>query len=110
MLRDTPLTAIITSQYARTRETADPIAQHTHITPDVLPADELDAVLNKIGSSAGGTVLVVHHSNTVPAIVEKLGARTAGMSEREFDRLLIISVLPSASSVVTLRYGAPSAQ
>jgi phosphohistidine phosphatase SixA len=108
MLRDTPLRAIITSQYVRTKETAAPLARQRQLAPDAMAADNLDAVLAKIKSFGGGTVLVVHHSNTVPSIVEKLGARTAFMPDTEFDRFLIVTVTPEGSSVLALRYGAPT--
>ena len=108
LLRDTEIRAIITSQMIRTKETADPLARQKGITPDVLPADTLDAVVEKIRGVRGG-VLVVHHSNTVPALVEKLGGATTPIRDDEFDRLVIVTIPPNgAASVVTLRYGAPS--
>jgi broad specificity phosphatase PhoE len=109
-LRDTPLRAIITSQFARTKETAEPIARLKQIAPDTIPADNLEAVIGRIKSFGGGTVLVVHHSNTVPAIVEQLGGRTEPMLDTEFDRFLIVRVTPAGASVLLLRYGAPPAQ
>ena len=105
MLRDAPLRAIITSQYVRTAQTAAPTAQQKQIKPDVLPADKLDQLINRIHSLAGSTILVVHHSNTVPAIVAKLGGRTPPMADTEFDRLLIVTMTTAGSSVTTLRYG-----
>jgi len=110
LLRDTPLRAIITSQYVRTKDTAQPIARQKQIAPDALPADNLDAVVDRIKSFGGGTVLVVHHSNTVPEIVAKLGGQTEPMRETEYDRLLVVTVTPAGSNVLTLRYGAPPAQ
>lgn len=110
MLRDTTVDAIITSHMIRTQETADPLAQRKQITPAVLPADRLDAVVEKVKSLRGRTVLVVHHSNTVPALVEKLGGATTPIRDDEFDRLVIVTIPPQGTpSVVTLRYGAPSA-
>lgn len=106
VLRDTDIRAIITSQMIRTKQTADPLAQQQKITPEVLPADKLDAVVEKIKSLHGNVVLVVHHSNTVPTIVEKLGGVLTPIRDNEFDRLVIMT-LPAqgAASVVTLRYG-----
>jgi hypothetical protein len=79
--------------------------------PEVVPSDKLDAVVERIRRTRGGTVLVVHHSNTVPAIAEKLGATIPAIRDDEFDRLVIMT-LPAqrASTVLTLRYGAPAAQ
>ena len=111
LLRDTDITTVITSQMMRTKETAGPLAQAKGLTPEVLPADKLDAVVEKIRGLRGQTVLVVHHSNTVPVLVEKLGAATTPIRDDEFDRLVIVTLLPQgAPSVVTLRYGAPLAK
>lgn len=73
-LRDTPLVAAWTSAFARTRQTALPAA-HAHRLElreydAALPAAELAAALR--GAHRHGTVLVVGHSNTVPAIVAAL--------------------------------------
>jgi phosphohistidine phosphatase SixA len=110
LLRDTPLRAIITSQYVRTKETAEPIARQKQIAPDVMPADKLDAVIDRIKSFGGGTVLVVHHSNTVTTIVEKLGGQAAPMPDTEYDRVMIVTVTPAGASVLTLRFGTPPAR
>jgi broad specificity phosphatase PhoE len=111
LLRDTDVDAIITSQMIRTKETAGPLAQAKRLTPEALPADRLDAVVERIRSLRGQTVLIVHHSNTVPVLVEKLGGPTTLIRDDEFDRLVILT-LPQQGppSVVTLRYGAPSVQ
>jgi len=109
LLVDADVQAIITSQMIRTQQTADPIAKLKAIKPVVLPADKLDAVIERIRSMKSGTVLVVHHSNTVPALVEKLGGKTPPIQDDEFDRLIVLTIPPTGSaSVVTLRYGGGS--
>ena len=106
LLRDAGIRAIITSQMIRTKQTADPLAQQQKITPEALPADKLDAVVEKIKNLHGGAVLVVHHSNTVPTIVEKLGGMIAPIRDDEFDRLVIMTIpAQGVASLVTLRYG-----
>ena len=69
-LADAPVAAVYSTDYARTRETALPTAR-AHglevVTYDARePAETLAARLR--ASHATGTVLVVGHSNTVPAI------------------------------------------
>jgi len=109
LLVDADVHAIITSQLLRTQQTADPIAKLKAIKPVVLPADNLDAVVERIRSMKSGTVLVVHHSNTVPALVEKLGGKTPPIQDDEFDRLILLTIPSTGSpSVVTLRYGGSS--
>ena len=48
LLVDADVQAIITSQMIRTQQTADPIAKLKAIKPVVLPADKLDAVVERI--------------------------------------------------------------
>jgi broad specificity phosphatase PhoE len=56
----------------------------------------------------GETVLVVGHSNTVPAIVEALGAkRPADICDAEFDNLYIVTIAADGTAgVVRSKYGA----
>jgi broad specificity phosphatase PhoE len=110
VLRDANIKTILTSQFIRTRDTAAPIATEKGITPVVLPRERLDELVEKLRQiPPGTTALVVHHSDTVPAIVKKLGGAANSMSDEEYDRMLIVT-LPTGqqpkASVLTLRYGA----
>lgn len=77
-LRDAGLTAAIVSERLRTQQTAAPAL--AGIVPDTVSiAGGVDvharAVAARIRTRhAGGTVLVVGHSNTIPAIMTALGA------------------------------------
>ncbi len=75
-LRDANLMAAYATQYRRTQQTAATVAA-THALPVTRyeadePATALAARLRS--THQGGTVLVVGHSNTVPAIVQALCA------------------------------------
>lgn len=94
-LAGAPVVAVYSTAYARTRETAAPIAalHGLPVTPyDARqPADAFAALLR--GTHAGGTVVVVGHSNTAPAIAAALcGCEVAPMEETEYDRLLRVRV------------------
>lgn len=111
--RDAGVTAIITTQFARTRATARPAAEALHITPDVVSAggaQHVQEVARAIRSHTGGVVLVVGHSNTVPAIVAALGApQPPPICDSSYDDLYILT-LPATepARVIHARYGAPS--
>jgi broad specificity phosphatase PhoE len=113
--RDAGVTAIITTQYERTRKTAEPTATALHITPEVVDAapaaQHAKAVADQIFRHAGGTVLVVGHSNTVPAIVGALGApRPRDLCDSEYDQLFVVVIGDTGSPrLIRSRYGAPSA-
>ncbi len=107
----TPLTGIVTTQFRRTRLTAAPVAQAQGLTPVVLPttlAQHPQAVADTVRARfAGGTVLVVGHSNTVAEIVEALGGpKLPDLCDSEFATLFVLTLRPGAQpSLVRARYG-----
>ncbi len=114
-LKDAGVTAVITTQYRRTRETAQPTADEFHLTPEVVTAtgsvaDHAAKVAEAVMLHAGGTILVVDHSNMVPAIVAALGApKPAAMCESEYDRLTIVNIAwGGKATAITARYGQPT--
>ncbi len=111
-LKDAGVTAVITTQYLRTAETGAPTAEEFHLRPEVVPAsknipEHARAVAEAVRTHAGGTVLVVGHSNTVAAIVQALGApRPAELCDAEYDALFVVSLTTEGrATVVKARYG-----
>ena len=76
-LADARVDAIVTTQFRRTRETAAPLARNRHLTPVVVPtADNVEAHARAVAEAVrrlGPVVLVVGHSDTIPAIIHALG-------------------------------------
>lgn len=70
-IADAHVTAIITTTFRRTFETAEPFAVAHGITIEKLALN--GDVATAVRKHAGEVVLVVGHSNTVPAIVNALG-------------------------------------
>jgi phosphohistidine phosphatase SixA len=92
-LKDAKITAIYTTQYKRTRQTAEPLAAVLGLQLSVVPAADVAGLIAKV--KAGGNALVVGHSNTVGEIVAALGvAEPVKLADDEYDNLLI--VLPGA--------------
>ena len=91
LLRDVPLVAVYSTDTQRTRQTAKPSADEhglavTIYDPRVPPA-EFVARLKEMHPH--GTVLVVGHSNTAPAIAAALcRCGVEPMAETEFDRVM----------------------
>ncbi len=111
--RDAGVTAIITTQFARTRETARPAAEALHITPEIVSAggaQHAEEVARVIYRHSGGVVLVVGHSNTIPAIAAALGApRPPPICDSEYDGLYFVTVPASGPArVIHARYGEPA--
>jgi broad specificity phosphatase PhoE len=113
--RDAGVTAIITTQFERTRKTAEPTATALNVTAEVVEAGAVaphaKAVADQILKHAGGTVLVIGHSNTVPAIVGALGApRPRDLCDSEYDQLFVVVIGDTGPPrLIRSRYGAPSA-
>lgn len=107
MLADAGVRHIFTTEVARTGQTAAPLAKKLNLTPEVVPAKDIDGLVAKLRSGpAGAAVLVVGHSNTVPEIIERLGGEAvAPIADSEYDRLFVVTLTgPSQATVVTLRY------
>jgi broad specificity phosphatase PhoE len=89
-LKDAQISAIYTSEFKRTKETAEPLAQSLGIRPEVIQADDLRSLLPKL-KGARGNVLVVGHSNTLPQIINALGiSPRVTVAESDYDNLFLV--------------------
>ena len=115
LLADAELGAVYVTPFRRTRETASPTAARLglevielEVSSDVQEhADELAQHI--LRRHAGESVLVVGHSNTVPAIVASLGGEPgAPMEESEYDRIYTVIVQDEGPvRTIRARYGSP---
>ncbi len=78
------LTAIYVSDFKRTRQTAAALYSARRLEPKTYDPADTPALLARVRAERG-PVLIVGHSNTVPDIVEALGApRPAALSHPDF--------------------------
>lgn len=116
VLKDAGVTDIYTTQYKRTRQTAEPLAQQFGISIVERPINDANASTYArdlaqaiLTSSAGKSVLVVGHSNTVPDIVRSLsGVAVPAITDAEYDHIFVV-VIPTTGSprLMQLRFGRP---
>jgi phosphohistidine phosphatase SixA len=113
-LANAGVSAIITTQYRRSRETAQPLAESMHIAPQIVAARKgegaahVTEVAAAVRAQVGGTVLVVGHSNTVIAIAAALGApKLADLCETSYSHVLVLRPAKPVPQLLHLRYGAP---
>lgn len=114
-LKDAGVTAIVTSDARRTRATADPLARALHLTPAMIPigsgrpADHVAAVAAEVRGHAGGVVLVIGHSDTIPSIIAALGGpRLHDIPHTEFAHLFVLTPESDGGArLVRATYGAP---
>ena len=119
LLSNAGIKAIYTSQFARTKLTGEPLAKQLGITPTALSLklnpsnprqiaeESTKETVDKILSHAGGSVLVIGHSNSIPDVIKMLGADvTPTIDEKQFDNLFIVTVYAKGKAKVThLKYG-----
>jgi phosphohistidine phosphatase SixA len=110
-LADAGVSAVHVTQRTRTRDTAAPLAARLGITPVVTAtggavaehAARIAALIR--GHEPGTTVLVVGHSNTVPAIILALGGPAVGdIEDDEYDNLFVLLVSSAGARLIRGRY------
>lgn len=116
-LADARIDAIVSTPFKRTLGTVAPVAAARGLAPETVPiaggmAAHLQAVVAAVkAKGAGKTVLVVGHSNTIPALVAAFGGpKSRDWCEPEYANLLIMTLpAPGAagatSGVVRASYG-----
>jgi broad specificity phosphatase PhoE len=96
--------AAYVTQYKRTAQTAGPLHVPTFAVPINLdaPGDYPKRLVDAFGSRK--VVLVVSHSNAIPALIETLAhVKVPPIADADYDRLYIVT----GSRVIAAQYGAP---
>ena len=109
MLTDAPITALYTTPYNRTRQTAAPVAEAHRVDPtEVSPRSQYSGDLRKrLLAADDAASLVVGHSNTIPPLVNSLaGTDLPSYSEAVYDRFYIVTLPEDGPPhAIVLRYG-----
>lgn len=103
--------AVYSTPFKRSQETAQPIADTLDLPINSYDAADTETVLQTIlKNHKGKIILVVGHSNTVPALIANLGASkdVPPIAQYEFDNIYIISI-PwfGKTKTIRLRFGEP---
>ncbi len=120
LLANAGIKSIYTSQFTRTKSTAEPIAAKLGLTvasislrsnpanPRLIAEESTAEVVNKIMERPGENVLIVGHSNSVPDVIKMLGGDVVPtIDERKFNDLFIVTVYAKGKAKVThMKYGA----
>ena len=75
ILKDSQITSVFVTEFKRTQETAAPTARAAHVSPTVLPANDIGALAEKLRALTGNA-LVVGHDSTIPDLLKALGIAT----------------------------------
>jgi broad specificity phosphatase PhoE len=103
VLKDAGLQAIYVSQYARAQQTAEPLAKSLGLTTEVIAKDDLKALTERLKTHNGrGAVLVVGHSDTIPALLKEWGhTQPVTIDKSEFNSLWFVVSRPEGSPIVS---------
>jgi phosphohistidine phosphatase SixA len=110
---------IYTSQFLRTRQTAEPLAKQLGIevtaltikmdekNPRKISDQSFEEVVNKVYERTGESVLIVGHSNTLSEIIKRLGGDVMpSVDDKEFDDLFVVTIYGKGKAkVLRLKYG-----
>ncbi len=103
--------AVYSTPFKRTQQTARAVADALDLPVNIYAVDDDEAVLeNILKRHKGKIILVVGHSDTLPALIANLGAskRVPPIHEDEYDNIYVISI-PwfGKTKTIRLRYGEP---
>jgi phosphohistidine phosphatase SixA len=112
-LRDRHVDAVLTTPFKRTNLTVAPLAKAAGVTPVVVPVSGGLAVYGAAVADlirtdyAGRTVVVVGHSNTIPAVIAALGGlKVNDLCEHEYSTMYTLTLSGSAAPKLdTSHYG-----
>jgi phosphohistidine phosphatase SixA len=114
-LADAGIQHVLATPRRRTSDTAAPLARALGLTPELVPltagASHVAAVADAVRRQAGRVVLVVGHSNTIPAIVGALGGpKLPDLCDAQYAQLFVLALPASGPArLVRSQYGTPDA-
>ena len=92
ILKDSQITTVFVTEFKRTQETAAPTAKEAHLTPIVVPANEVAGLAAKV-RALDGNALVVGHGNTIPDLMKALGiAAPIVIPEDDYSEIFVVSL------------------
>jgi len=114
-LADAHVTTVFATQFKRTQSTARPVAEAAGQTTIIIPATSdpkahADSVAANVRhTAAGGVVLIVGHSNTIPLIIAALGGpRLPDLCDEEYGNLFVLEMPASGPPrLIRGKYGSP---
>ncbi len=105
VLKDVKFDAVYTTNYKRTRQTAEPLARQNGLEVKIYDANKLyDEEFKK--ATSGKTIMVVGHSNTTPQFTNAILGETKyrDIDDSENGALFIVQVQPDGSASSQVLY------
>ena len=103
MLADAGISAIYVTEFRRTQDTGLPLAQTLGLTEQRVPSADTAGLVTQLRQRhRDDVVLVIGHSNTVPAIIKALGGPSVTVGDNEYDSLFIL--VPGPGTLTRIRF------
>ena len=103
ILKDSQITSVFVTEFKRTQETAAPTARAAQVSPTVIPANDVGALVEKL-RALNGNALVVGHGNTIPDLLKALGIATpVSIPEDDYTEILAV-LIGDAPQLLQLHY------
>jgi broad specificity phosphatase PhoE len=102
LLAESGITKIIVTQFRRTVQTAEPLAKRLGVTPERVTAADAPGLATRLAGYRDDVVLIIGHSNTVPAAIAALGGPTVTIDETDYSTLFLF--VPATKVLLKLRY------
>ena len=103
MLADAGIKGIYTSEFKRTKETAQPLAAKLGLQIQAVTSKDAAGLVAKIKAEhARATVLVIGHSNTIPEVIKAFGGPDLKIADDEYTGIFILT--PSTGALTIIRY------
>ena len=103
ILKDAGISAIFTTEFKRTQETAAPTSTSTSVAPTIVPGKDIAGLVAKM-HQLKGNALVVAHGDTIPEIIKALGIETPiQISDNDYSELFVVS-LGDKAQLLRLHY------
>lgn len=100
LLASADVRRIFVSEYVRTQQTAQPLADRLQIKPVRLPAGARQELVSALTSAnPEGTTLVVGHSNTLPILLASLGLDGVSIPANDYGSVFVV-VLPATANLL----------
>ncbi len=112
LLRETPIDAIYSTPYKRTRDTVAPLALLKGMSVTEYKPHDWDTLKKILAENSGKTIVMVGHSNTTPWVANVLVGeekKYPDWKDDDYDNVLIVSVFGDGdANVAWLNYGKAS--
>ncbi len=111
-LRDAGITRIVTTQWRRTRDTAQPLAKLLRIMPQVIPVhdgkarENIDETAAAVRRYPGETVLIVGHITVTGVIAALGGPRLPTICDNVYSDLFLFTPAAGDGGLTHMHYGA----